>query len=152
MHPFLPTVKEGNVFRSISHSVLAGECLPTRGSLPSSGSHCSGRYTSYWNAFLLPPANRVCEKVIFLQVCVILSRGGVYPIMQWASTPPRQTPPRLCTPRDYVPPELRTPPPPVDGLCAVGTHPTGMHSCCDWNCDFYLPHGKESQSCNRSQV
>ena len=46
--------------------------------------YCSGWYASYCNAFLLPPANRVCGKVIFLQVCVILSTwGGVYPIMQW---------------------------------------------------------------------
>ena len=27
-------------------------------------------------AFLLPPANEVCGKVIFLHVCVILSTGG----------------------------------------------------------------------------
>ena len=28
-------------------------------------SHCSGRYVSYWNAFLLPPANVVCEGYVF---------------------------------------------------------------------------------------
>ena len=57
--------------------------------------------------------------------------------------PPGLRTPRLRTPRttyppdyippDYVPPGLRTPgttyPPRVDGLCAGGTHPTGMHSC-----------------------
>ena len=68
-HYRLPTAREGNVFKDI--------CLFTRGVgyppleadtpysggrpplevdplvLTSSGGHCSGRYTSYWNAFLL---------------------------------------------------------------------------------------------------
>ena len=34
----------------------------------------SGRYASYWNAFLLPSANEVCEGYIFTRVC--LSTGG----------------------------------------------------------------------------
>ena len=84
----LPTAKEGNVFRSVCHSVHRGVCiqggsasrvkggwadpplgLPRRplrsasesGSqvMTSSGGHCSSRYTSYWNAFLLPPATVV---------------------------------------------------------------------------------------------
>ena len=38
--------------------------------------HCSGRYASYWNEFLLPPANEVWGKVMFLQVSVILFPGG----------------------------------------------------------------------------
>ena len=33
----------------------------------------SGRYTSYWNAFLLQPANEVWGKVIISQACVIPS-------------------------------------------------------------------------------
>ena len=36
----------------------------------------SGRYASYWNAFLLPPANKVWGKVIFLHPFVILFTGG----------------------------------------------------------------------------
>ena len=36
----------------------------------------SGRYASYWNAFLLPPANEVWGKVIFLHLFVILFTGG----------------------------------------------------------------------------
>ena len=36
--------------------------------------HCSGRYASYWNAFLLPPTNIVCEGYVFTGVC--LSTGG----------------------------------------------------------------------------
>ena len=35
----------------------------------------SGRYASYWNAFLLPPANEVWGKVIFLHQFVILFTG-----------------------------------------------------------------------------
>ena len=55
-------VREGNVFRSICHSVHKEEGLSsgqrppwteTPLKLTSSGSHCSGWYTSYWNAFLL---------------------------------------------------------------------------------------------------
>ena len=35
----------------------------------------SGLYASYWNAFLLPPANEVWDKVIFSQTCV---KNSVY--------------------------------------------------------------------------
>ena len=43
-------------------------------------------------------------------------------------TPPRTTYPQgLCTPQTTYSPEYV--PPLVDGLCAGGTHPTGMHSC-----------------------
>ena len=96
---------------------------------------------------LLPPANRVCGKVIFLQVCVILSTGGgVYPIMQWASTtmyplgttyppwdyvPPQTTDPldyvpQTTYPPDYIPPWTMYPrttyPPPRDYI------PPGLHT------------------------
>ena len=47
----LPTARKGNVFKGVCHSVHWGGGLPR---VPtSSGSHCSGRYASYWNAFLL---------------------------------------------------------------------------------------------------
>ena len=48
----------------------------------------SGRHASYWNAFLLPPANEVWAKVMFLHLCVILFTGG-----RGSAQPPcRQTP------------------------------------------------------------
>ena len=37
----------------------------------------SEQYTSYWNAFLLPPTNEVWGKVIFLHLFVILFTGGL---------------------------------------------------------------------------
>ena len=44
---------------------------------PPQDGHCSGRYASYWNAFLLifTGQNEVLAKVIFSQACVILSMG-----------------------------------------------------------------------------
>ena len=36
----------------------------------------SGRYASYWNAFLLPPANVVCEGYVFTPVCDSVNRGA----------------------------------------------------------------------------
>ena len=44
---------------------------------PPQDGHCSGRYASYWNAFLLifTGRNEVLAKVIFSQACVILSMG-----------------------------------------------------------------------------
>ena len=56
------------------------------------GMHCEGvhvwqreghtcrRDASYWNAFLLPPTNEVCGKVIFSQACVMNSvqRGDAW--------------------------------------------------------------------------
>ena len=67
---------------------------------------------------LLPPANEVWGKVIFLHLSVILFTRGVYPSMQWVGwrTPPGQTPPgRTATETGGT----RVP------------HPTGMHSCCN---------------------
>ena len=58
---FLPTAREGNIFRSVCHSVHGGGggggwTASAPGGRPpeltSSGGHCSGQYTSYWNAFL----------------------------------------------------------------------------------------------------
>ena len=61
-------------------------CTPpppsTRGRHPPRSSACweiwatSGQYASYWNAFLLLPANKVWGKVIFLHLFVILFTGG----------------------------------------------------------------------------
>ena len=63
-------------------NVFTGVCLSTghmtRGSasrgLPTGEE--SGRYASYWNAFLLPPANEVWGKVIFSEACVKNSVQG----------------------------------------------------------------------------
>ena len=108
------------------------------------------------NPKYLPPANRVCGKVIFLQVCVCPQGGwcvrlhtpspGLHTPSPGLRAPPGlRTPPRLCAPQDYIPPQTTYPPwttyppdyippldyvpPSVDGLCAGGTHPTGKHSC-----------------------
>ena len=43
---------------------------------PFPDSHCSGRYASYWNALLLPPANEVCEGYIFYTCVSFCPRGG----------------------------------------------------------------------------
>ena len=63
------------------------------------------------HVFFLPPVNEVWGKVIFSQACVILFRGGLHSEGG------------------------RTIPPPSDtmgyGQRAGGTHPTGMHSCCE---------------------
>ena len=73
----------------------------------------------------LPPTNRVCGKVIFLHMCVILSTGGVLCLPQcmlgchtpWEQTPPRsrhhphweQTLPLEQTPRADTPHGADTP-------------------------------------------
>ena len=84
----------------------------------------AGQYTSYWNAFLLPPTNKVWSKVIFSEACVKNSvHGGEYlgryPLGRY-------------TPRQVHPPVTRYTPRAVHagryGQQAGGTHPTGMHS------------------------
>ena len=88
--------------------------------LPSDG-HCSGRYTSYWSAFLLPPANEVWGKVIFLHLFVILFTGGL-PHCMLGYTPQQQTPP------EQTPPEQTHHPLGAD--TPLGSrHPPG-HSAC----------------------
>ena len=57
---------------------------------------------------LLPPANDIWDKVMFLHLSVILfTGGGVYPSMQWGRHPPDRHPPRQTTP----PPQGRHPRP-----------------------------------------
>ena len=43
---------------------------------PPCDGYCSGRYASYWNAYLLPPTNEVCEGYVFTGVCHSVHRGG----------------------------------------------------------------------------
>ena len=97
---------------------------------------------------LLPPANEVWGKVIFLHLPVILFTRGEYPprpgTPPWTrytpldqvppprpGTPPNQVPPWTRYPPDQVhPPRAGTPPTPGRyGQQAGGMHPTGMHSC-----------------------
>ena len=99
---------------------------------------------------LLPQANKVWGKVVFLHLSVILFAGRVWqtPPPQednspWADTPPgkhpqhtpppRADPPRQ-TPLDRHPtwadtPSLGRHPHPKTATEAGGMHPTGMHSC-----------------------
>ena len=71
---------------------------------------------------LLPPANEVLGKVMFLHLCVILFTGGS------ASREGGLHPGEVCIQGGLV-----RPPSPSDttgyGQRAGGTHPTGMHSC-----------------------
>ena len=68
------------MFSEVSHSVLlfigGGGYLPTYAPTYRPMVQ-SGRYASYWNAFLLPPANEVCEGYFFTRV--FLSTGGGSP-------------------------------------------------------------------------
>ena len=76
--------------------------------------------------------------VMFLHLSVILSTGGGLCVWQ---TPPGQTPPLADTPLADIPladthlgqtPTLsRAPLLPETATAADGTHPTGMHSCCE---------------------
>ena len=81
--------------------------------------HMSKLDTILMKHYLLPPANRVCGKVIFLHVCVILSTGGgcvrlrtpldYIPPPLGLRTPRLHTPLGLRTPPTTYPPGLRTP-------------------------------------------
>ena len=65
-HFYRPQTKlrKGNVFTPVSYSVHRAGCLPQcmlgytppadtpQGRPPAADGHCSGRYASYWNAFL----------------------------------------------------------------------------------------------------
>ena len=95
--------------------------LPTWSHVPSRGvsvrrlprNQKSERYTSYWNAVLLPPANEVCEGYGLTPVChsVHGGRGGL-PHCMLGYTPRAGTPPAQCM-LGY-------------GQQAGVTHPTGI--------------------------
>ena len=89
---------------------------------------------------LLPPANEVWDKVIFLVACVKNSvhGGGEYlgrytPRAGTTPTPVRYTPsPRAGTSPPHPPGQVHPPGAVHAGKYwqqAGGTHPTGMHSC-----------------------
>ena len=88
---------------------------------------CSlGQRRCYAHSTLLPPANEVWGKVIFLHLFVILFTGGSASVH--AGIPPRT----MHTPRDHAPPGPCIPPGAEHagryGQHAGGTHPTGMQS------------------------
>ena len=59
----------GNVFTPVCHSVHRGSNQPPPPIGYNGIRSTSGRYASSWNAFLLPPANEVCEGYAFTGVC-----------------------------------------------------------------------------------
>ena len=74
---------------------------------------------------LLPPANVVCEGYVFTGVC--LSTGGV--LHPGGFSIGGVLHPRGGSPSVGGSPSRRGSP---SGQCAGGTHPTGMHSCCQF--------------------
>ena len=89
-----------------------GQTLP-RQTPPLRDSHCSGRYASYWNAFLLPLATKLGQGYVFTGVCDSVNRGGTShpPSRSRHTPPPEQTPPGADTPPEQTPPRSRHPPP-----------------------------------------
>ena len=97
--------------------------------------HKSGRYVSYWNAFLffylfclLPAAMKLGQGNIFTGVCLSTGGRGVCLSACWDTHPPRpdtppdQAPPPEQTPR-ADPPRDQTPPrpgiPPREADCSI---------------------------------
>ena len=88
------------------------------------------------NAWLLPPANEVWGKIIFVHLSVILFTGGVCPIACWDTPPGAESSPEQTLPQADTPPRTRGRHPPPGAVHAArcgqqagGTHPTGMRSC-----------------------
>ena len=61
--------------------MAGGACMPHTPPLHPSRYYeirsMNGQYASYWNAFLLPPTNVVCEGYIFTGICDSVNRGGM---------------------------------------------------------------------------
>ena len=80
----------------------------------------------FFNAcHLLPPANEVWGKVIFLHLFVIVFMGGLCLSARWDTT---------ATPQNHAPPGTMHPSPAAEhagryGQRAGSTHSTGMQSC-----------------------
>ena len=112
-------------------------------------------------AFIFTSRNSSCRKVMFSQACVIPSvhRLGVYPSMQLRQgvCPGGCLPEGVSARRDGVYPgwgvclegvyhtqtPSNRPPTPTE---ALGTHPTGMHSC------FVGSHETTRQKCNAEEL
>ena len=91
----------------------------------------SGRYTSYWNAFLLPPAMKLGQGNVFTGICDSVNRGVPAPggCLVWGGACSRggwMSGPGGVPGRD-------PPTNPGTVTAAGGTHPTGMLSCF-WRC------------------
>ena len=76
--------------------------------LTSSGGHQTGWYASYWNVFLLPSANKVCEGYVFTCFCHSVHGGsasvhGGIPKPPWDQAPPSSKTPRTRHPRTRYP-------------------------------------------------
>ena len=104
----------------------------------------SGRYASYWNVFLLPPANKFA-KVMFLHLSVSHS---VHSGSTWTGTPPgrytslgKYTPDRY-TPWQVHPPDRYTPQTgtPPSRYTPRQVHPPGRYT----SLDRYTPPGSSA--------
>ena len=111
-----------------------------------SGTHVHSKHSESTsvNKASLPPANEVWGKVIFLYLSVILFTGGyrqVHPLGRYTPLPGqihppgRYTPPWAGTPSWAGTPHGRYPQQCMLGYGQQtgGTHPTGMHSCWQFN-------------------
>ena len=85
------------------HQKRYSDVPPKRSCGKARDGHCSGRYASYWNAFLLPPATKLGQGYVFTGVCDSVNRGRV------PYTPPEQTPSGTRHPPS---PQSRRPPGP----------------------------------------
>ena len=74
-HVLLPTAREGNVFTGVRQSFCSQSASWLLG-LCSSLLQC-GRYASYWNVFLLPPATKLCQGYVFTGIYDSV-HGGVH--------------------------------------------------------------------------
>ena len=118
---------------SILRRCHEGRCC--EGSLPSS---TSGRYTSYRNAFwFVTGRNEVVAKVMFLQVSVILSTGGVSGEPPGPGRPPRtkQNPPgpRRTPPTRQTPPDQGEPPRTKENPPGTKENPPGTKENSPWD-------------------
>ena len=85
--------------------------------------------TVFYQTSLLPSANEVWDKVMFLHLSVIFVHRGC--VSQHAMDPPGQTPP-LARTHTHTHTHTHTPlgRQPLETATEEGsTHPTGMHSC-----------------------
>ena len=147
--------REWNVFTSVCLSTEV-EGMP---GLTSSGSHRSGQYASYFNAFLyLITVRNEVAKVMFLHVSVILFTGwgvlsqhALQVVSQHAEGcacsrgVPARGVPALGGRVPALGGGVETPAPSPQKQTATvadGTHPTGMHSC--FNLYFV---GVQNQNC-----
>ena len=108
---------------------------------PSPDGHCSRRYASYLNAFLLLPAMNLEQSYVFTGMCDSVHRGVSASV--YAGIPP----PLGADPLGADTPQSRHPPCTEHagryGQRTGSTHPTGMKSCfCKVSLSFNFPFAK----------